>query len=156
VPLRGFSASGSLVCGLTEPTTCGNGVLDNGEEFEPAPGPFGSAPVNSNTCKFDFSRVTQLYCDGGCSKVGLLGCDQADADLLCKLKTGNSNSVASSFNVEHVRDEAGFSCPYPWYGTQVSHLSSRGVDFPMFYSETSLLESHGIGNSVTNVACTNP
>ena len=153
VPLRGFSASGSLVCGLT---TCGNGVLDKGEEFDPAPAGFGPGLVNTNTCRFDFSQVTQLYCDGACSRVGLLGCDQADADLLCKLKTGNSNSVATKFAVEPVRDEAGFTCPYPWYGTPTSPLSSRGVDSPMFYSETSLFETLGSGNSVTNVICTNP
>jgi hypothetical protein len=156
VPLRGFTASGGLVCGLTEPTTCGNGVVDNAEEFDPAPGPFRSAPVSSSTCTFDFSQVTQLYCDGACSTAGPSGCDQPDADLLCKLKTGNPNSVAVSFAVEQVRDEAGFSCPYPWYGTEIPQLRRRGVSSSVFYSDTSLLESHSMGNSVTDVVCTNP
>ena len=156
MPLRGFSAAGGLICGLTEPTTCGNGVLDNGEEFEPAPGPFGSAPVNANSCTFDFSRVTQLFCNGGCSKVGPLGCDQADADLLCKLKTGNAGSVATLWAIENVRDEAGFACPFEGLGTPVSRLSGRGVNVPVFYSESPLLESHGPGHVVTNVVCTTP
>jgi len=154
VPLRGFSASGGLICGLNAATSCGNGVLDNGEEFDPAPGPFGSAPVNASSCKFDFSRVTQLFCNGGCSKVGLLGCDQADADLLCKLKTGNAASVASLWEIENVRDEAGFACPIEGLGTPVANLRGRGVDVPVFYSESPLLESHGPGHVVTNVVCT--
>jgi hypothetical protein len=154
VPLRGFSAAGGLICGLNEPTTCGNGVLDNGEEFEPAPGPFGSAPVRANSCRFDFSRVTQLYCNSRCSVAGPAGCDQADADLLCKLKTGNQNSVATTFSIEMALSEPGFSCP--GVGTQVPNMGSRGVQGAVYYSDSSLLESHGGGFSVTNVACTNP
>src|SRR6185295_10438246 len=61
VPLRGFTASGGLVCGLTPPVTCGNGALDAGEEFDPAPAGFGPGLLNTNTCRYDFSQVTQLY-----------------------------------------------------------------------------------------------
>jgi len=151
VPLRGFSASGALVCGLTPPVTCGNGVLDADEEFEPAPGPFSSAPVNANTCRFDFSRVTQLYCNNGCSVAGPSGCDQADADLLCKLRTGSPTSVASTFSIGLTVAAPGFSCP--WYAPQLPNMVGRGVNVPMFYTEDSL-DTHGGGASVTNVVCT--
>jgi hypothetical protein len=156
VPLRGFSASGGLVCGLADPTTCGNGLLNSTEEFEPAPGPFASAPVNANTCRFDFSRVTQLFCNGGCSVSGPSGCDQADANLLCKLKTGSSTSVASSFSIELTLAAPGFTCPFEGFGTQVPNMAGRGVQVPVFYSEDSLA-AHGdspFPTSVTNVVCT--
>jgi IPT/TIG domain len=151
VPLRGFSASGGLVCGLTPAITCGNGVIDSGEEFDPAPGPFASAPVNANTCRFDFSQVTQLYCNNGCSVAGPSGCDQADADLLCKLRTGSPTSVASTFSIGLAVAAPGFSCP--GYGAQVPTMIGRGVSVPMYYTEDSL-DTHGAGPSVTNVVCT--
>ena len=149
VPLRGFSASGRLVCGLTEPTTCGNGVLDSGEEFDTAPAGFGPPLINTNTCKFDFSQVAQLYCNGRCSVAGPSGCDQEDADLLCKLKTGNPNSVAASFGLALAVGETGFTCPGS--GTQVPNLSGRGIGVRVDYGVLPVG-----GYSVTNVACTNP
>jgi hypothetical protein len=156
-PLRGFDANGGLVCGLyppAPPVTCGNGALDAGEEFEPAPGPFATAPVGANSCKYDFSHVTQLFCNGACSVAGQRGCDQADADLLCKLKTGNPASVATTFTIELARDEAGFSCP--GFGTPLSNLGGRGVTVSVFYSDSSLLPAHEGGNVVSDVVCTNP
>ena len=153
VPLRGFSSTGGLVCGLTVQTACGNNALDSGEEFDPPPGPFGSVSVNAATCRFDFSQVTQLYCNSSCSRVGPSGCDQADANLLCQLKTGNPTSVASSFSIEQALDAPGFACPLPGLGTQVN-VAARGVDVPVFYSDASLLETHGSGLAVTNVVCT--
>ena len=153
VPLRGFSSTGGLVCGLTVQTACGNGALDSGEEFDPPPGPFGSVSVNAATCRFDFSQVSQLYCNSSCSRVGPMGCDQADANLLCQLKTGNPNSVASSFSIEQALDAPGFACPLPGLGTQVN-VATRGVQVPVFYSDASLLETHGSGLAVTNVVCT--
>ena len=154
VPLRGFSASGGLVCGLAPPTSCGNGILDSGEEFEGSPGPFVSAPVSGATCRFDFSRVRQLFCNGSCSVSGERGCDQPDADLLCRLKTGNPNSMATSFSIAPALDESGFTCP--GLGTRLPDLASRGVSVGVFFSEASLLATHGAGQSVTNVACTTP
>jgi hypothetical protein len=134
--------------------TCGNGALDAGEEFDPAPAGFGPSVVNTNTCRFDFSQVTQLYCNNRCSVAGPAGCDQADADLMCKLKTGNQNSVATSFAIETALDAPGFSCP--GVGLQVPNLSGRGISVPVYYSDTSVLESHGGGFSITNVVCSNP
>jgi len=155
VPLRGFSATGGLVCGLTPPVTCGNGVLDANEEFEPSPGPFSSAPVNANTCKFDFSQVTQLYCYNGCSVAGPAGCDQADANLLCKLKTGNPGSLALSFATAPATAAPGFACAAYGYGTPVLNLTGRGITVPVAFDE-SLSDTHGAGASVTTVVCPTP
>ena len=157
VPLRGFDAAGHLVCGLNGPppvVSCGNGMLDAGEEFDPAPGPFASAPVNASSCKFDFSQAPQLYCNRACSVVGAGGCDQPDADLFCKLKTGNPASVATSFSLGLVLDAPGFTCP--GIGTQVPNLGGRGIGVAMYYSDESLLSTHGDGQAITNVVCTNP
>jgi hypothetical protein len=38
----------------------------------------------------------------------------------------------------------------------VPNLSGRGINARVYYSDTSLLESHGDGFAVTNVVCTNP
>jgi hypothetical protein len=154
ISLRGFSATGDLVCG--EPASCGNGTLENGEEFDPPSELFSPELANAKTCKFDFSRVTQLYCNATCSVSGESGCDQADADLLCKLQTGNADAVAGSFSIETALAEPGFSCPWPQYGTPVPNLASRGVRVPVYYSEAPLLATHGEGQSVTNVVCKTP
>jgi len=152
--LRGFSPTGALVCAST--STCGDGTLQTGEEFEPAPGPFSTAPVSATSCKFDFSQAPQLYCSGSCSIAGPPGCDQADADMLCKLKTGNPNSVASSFDIGLPLDAPGFACPYPGLGTLLPSMAARGVNVNVYYNDTSILLSHGGGDAVTNVVCTTP
>jgi len=156
VPLRGFSAAGALVCGLTLPVGCGDGVLQSGEEFDPPPGPFSTAPVSATSCQFDFSQVQQLYCNGTCSYGGATGCDQADADTLCKLRTGNANSVAVTFSVQQALDAPGFSCPLPQYGTLLPSMAARGVTRKVFYSDASILATHGGGDAVSNVVCTTP
>ena len=156
--LRGFSSTGALVCeGASPPaTSCGDGTIQSGEEFDPAPGPFLSAPVSAATCKFDFSNAPQLYCNGTCSYAGAIGCDQGDADVLCKLKTGNPDSVALSFVVGQPLDAPGFSCPSPGYGTLVPNTAARGVNLNVYYSDTSILSTHGGGDAVTSVVCTTP
>ena len=67
--------------------TCGDGVLDEGEEYDPAPGPYTTIVVDDETCRWDFSSVRQLYCNGSCSWAGDSDCDAADADIFCKLLT---------------------------------------------------------------------
>ena len=86
--------------------------------------------------------------------VGAGGCDQPDADLFCKLKTGSPLSVATSFSLGMVQDAAGFTCP--GIGTQAPNLGGCGNGVAMYYSDESLLSSHGDGQSITNVVCTNP
>lgn len=41
-------------------------------------------------------------------------------------------------------------------GTQVPNLGGRGIGVAMYYSDESLLSSHGDGQSITSVVCTNP
>ena len=41
-------------------------------------------------------------------------------------------------------------------GTQVPNLGGRGIGVAMYYSDESLLSSHGDGQLITNVVCTNP
>lgn len=156
VPLRGFSPTGALVCGITTPTTCGDGALQSGEELDPAPGPFSSAPVSASSCRFDFNQAPQLYCNGYCSWDGNPGCDQPDADVFCKLKTGNPNSAASSFVADTALDMPGFSCPVPELGTLVPNMTGRGVAVDVYYSDVSILSTHHGGQAITSVICTNP
>ena len=81
------------------PPGCGDGILQAGEEYDPAPGPFMNVSVDSETCRWDFSEVEQLYCYGLCSWAGPPGCDASDADVLCKLITDNPDSEAISYTV---------------------------------------------------------
>jgi hypothetical protein len=133
---------------------CGNGSLDPGEELDPPPGPFNSVSVDANSCRWDFSSVSQLYCNGTCTWAGGSSCDQADADVFCKLKTGNPSSTATSFSTGTALAEPGFSCP--GLGTNIGSLPSRGVNQSVYYQDSSILANHGPGTVVINVSCTSP
>jgi hypothetical protein len=102
----------------------------------------------------DFSNARQLYCNGGCSWAGGDGCDQADADVFCKLKTGNPRAYAASFAKRTALAEGGFACPMPGtsYGRSLGARSDFGVPDVRF-QETSILENHGPGDVVTDVVC---
>ncbi len=134
---------------------CGNNVLDPGEERDPPPGPFMSAPVDAITCKWHFENVVQLYCNGGCSWAGNTDCDQADADIFCKLKTNNAASTATSFQVVTALAQPGFACPQSVGGLNVNlgPLPLRGVNVNVWYQDSSILANHGAGNVITNVVC---
>ncbi|MEE2750699.1 MAG: MopE-related protein [Myxococcota bacterium] len=134
---------------------CGDGVLDAGEEYEPPPGPFSNASVDSQTCRWDFSGVNQLYCNGSCSWAGGSGCDQSDADILCKLVTDNENSVATSWTNTTALAESGFPCTPLGYGTTISGLD-RGVTVPVSWQDSSILGNHGAGSVIAYPVCTNP
>jgi hypothetical protein len=96
--------------------------------------------------------VPQLYCNGTCSWAGAQGCDQADADILCKLIKGSSTSTATSFQVVTALGVGGFSCPS--YGTNYGAMPEYGVSANVWYQGTSILANHGSGSVVTNVVCT--
>jgi len=149
--VRGFDANGQPVCG----PTCGDGVLEGAEEFEGGAGPFSTAPVSDQTCKFDFSNVTQLFCNSACSWGGLSSCDAADATMLCRLKTGNPNAFALSYQVRTALAEPGFACAPQGLGQVVPNMAGRtpGLGFPVRYDNTSLLTTHGAGLVVANVVC---
>jgi hypothetical protein len=58
--------------------------------------------------------VLQWYCNGSCSpigpEVGFKHCDEADADLFCKVLTGNPDATATSWEKSVATADAGFCC----------------------------------------------
>jgi hypothetical protein len=135
---------------------CGDGILKAGEERDPPPGPFSSAPVDSATCRWHFENVPQLYCNGSCSWAGGSGCDQADADIFCKLRTGNPNSTATTYDTATALPLPGFSCAPKSFGTHIGTLPLRGVFVNVAYQDSSILANHGPGIVIVNPECTNP
>jgi hypothetical protein len=137
------------------PPGCGDGILQEGEEYEPAPGPFLEISVDPDTCRWDFSMVEQLYCNGECSWAGDVGCDQADADMLCKLITDNPESVALSYFVVEPWDGPGFGSPTCDMGTRID-VVGRGV-IDVSWMDVSLDSHFGAGGDVVAFPdCTDP
>jgi len=132
--------------------SCGDSVLDEGEERDPPVSPFSSVDVDPITCRWDFSEVEQLFCASGCSWAGGFGCDSADADVFCKLRTGNPDSVAEGYTISSTLSAPGFPCPsgYPTVYTD------RGVDGTVYYTDLNLLTTHGVGDVITDPICTDP
>jgi cysteine-rich repeat protein len=140
--------------------SCGDGQLNlaAGEEADPAPGPSRAVPVNDQTCRFDFSGINQLFCAGTCGTWGGgNGCQQADADAFCKLKTGDPISVATSFTVGNATATPGICCPSVDPATTgctpLGTFDDRGVALLVSVHETSLSSTHGPGQVITNVIC---
>ena len=137
-------------------SSCGDGVIDSadGEEYEPPPGPFTSVEVDSGTCRWDFSEVTQLYCNGSCSWAGGSDCDQSDADILCQLIMDNADSTATSWTSTTALSEPGFPCTPLGYGTTIN--TDRGVSVTVSYQDSSIQANHGSGNVIAYPVCTDP
>jgi len=135
---------------------CGNNVVDFGERCDGAAGvPAGgqitcNASNAVNACKWNFANVTQLYCNGSCSWGGAQGCDQADADIFCKLKTGRANAVATAFTTATALAQPGFSCPN--LGTNLGVVWEYGAG-TVWYQGTSILANHGGGTVINSVTC---
>jgi hypothetical protein len=131
---------------------CGDSVVQSGNEHcDVGLGdPFTGVGCGA-TCLYDFSAVTQLYCNGTCTWAGASGCDQADADIYCRLVTGNPASTAQTFSVVAALAQPGFSCPS--YGTNIGPLPEFGVNVNVWYQGTSLHANHGSGSVVANIAC---
>ena len=145
----------SAACKLEVQSKCGNGVVDPGERCDTnLPPPFTGVGCKPQSCFYDFSAVPQLYCNGVCTWAGADDCDQADADIYCKLKTGNPNSTASVFQVVTALDTFGFACPF--LGTSLGALPEFGVNNDVKYQGTSILANHGAGHVVANATCTTP
>lgn len=137
---------------------CGDGQLDPSEDLDPPVSPSEWVPVNAQTCRFDFSRIQQLSCAGTCGTWGGgSGCQQADADAFCKLKTGNPNSHAIRFYLGIATAEPGICCPSvdaSMFGcTPLRQFDNRGVPLLVAVHEANLLSTHGPGKVITSVMC---
>jgi len=142
---------------------CGNRVLEPGEEADPPPGPLMIVPLDQRTCRYDFSRINQWYCNGSCGNWGGGNdCDQGDADAFCKLKTDNPRSTALSFTIVNALQEPGVCCPPPSFPpsalgcTSLGTLASRGVNINVSVHPTNLFSTHQGGKVVTNLVCSDP
>jgi len=135
-------------------TSCGDSVLDVGEEYDPPPGPFSAVEVDEDTCRWDFSAVSQLYCNGSCSWAGGSGCDQADADILCVLITDNEYSEATSWTNTTALDQPGFPCTPMGYATSIN--VDRGLSVGVSWQDSSILANHGAGSVIAYPVCTDP
>jgi hypothetical protein len=133
---------------------CGDGNIDPGEEWDPAPGPYTHAPVDASTCRYDFSGIAQLYCNGVCDYGGAPGCDQADADVMCKLITDNPDAEASSYTVTSALSEPGFSGIRCGLGDSIE--VDRGLDTIVGFQDFSVFATHGDGDVVAWPVCTEP
>jgi hypothetical protein len=149
----GTEGEASIVT-IEAPPGCGDGTLDPGEELDPAPGPFDHAPVSEETCRYDFTGINQLYCQGFCDYGGAVGCDDADADILCKLITDNPDSEAISYTITAALAAPGFS------GVRCGHeeeiVVDRGLETEVGFQDWSLLATHGAGDVVAFPVCTAP
>ena len=136
------------------PPGCGDGILQAGEEYDPAPGPFMNVSVDSETCRWDFSEVEQLYCYGLCSWAGPPGCDASDADVLCKLITDNPDSEAISYTVTAPLSAPGFPGIYCGFGDLI--YTDRGVPDVGWMDESMAAHHGGGGEVVAFPDCTDP
>lgn len=142
---------------------CGDNVLQPTEEKDPPQSTSTTVPLDAQTCRYDFSAVTQLYCAGTCGNWGGGNdCQQADADVLCKLKMDNPNSTALTFQVAGTAAAPGICCPPPTIPpgglgcVSLGVLTSRGVALNISVHDGNMASSHGGGTVVTNVTCTDP
>ena len=156
-------------------SSCGNGIIDPGERCDgntglPSPLVHCYPDGTPHACSWDFSEVDQLYCNGTCSWGGADGCDQEDADIFCKLTTGNPRAYAVSFQVVAPKEKGGFPCltevsrdrdtenengkhPKLQYGKSLGPLPEYGVAHDVPFQSDSLLHNHGGGIVVTDVVC---
>ncbi|MCG8417142.1 MAG: hypothetical protein MJE77_04260 [Proteobacteria bacterium] len=136
--------------------SCGDGVLDTGEEVDPPTSPSTTVVVDPATCRYDFSAITQLYCNSTCGQpwnAGSDGCKRSSADALCRLMTGNPSSTATSYNVEAVLAKPGICCPEetpPATCIHLGNMAHRGVDVDVSVEDKNLLAAQ-IGGVVVTV-----
>jgi hypothetical protein len=113
-------------------------------------GAYGNTAWATPLC--EWIDVAQLVCEGPCSWAGDAGCDQMDADILCKLKTCNPESIALSYEVLPQLPGAGFSCPDT--GQNFGPQPEYGVDMDVWYADPLPdVKPEENGSVVTNVVC---
>jgi hypothetical protein len=148
---RGTHYDGEL---CTKPL-CGNGTLEPGEETDSIADGTKEVPVDRVTCRFDFSRITQWFCDSTCGLWGdgKAGCQQADADAFCRLKMDDFRATARSFDIKNTTTDPGVCCPNAnRVCTGLANFGNRGVDVNVF-STDDLASTYGEKMSITNLVC---
>jgi len=158
---------------------CGDGMVQKNNPNKPKGFEFcdGNMPYPGvachDDCLYDFSAAPQMFCSATCSWAGPSGCDQADADVFCKLKTGWTGSKATEFKTGAPTDSGGFPCankalgitlngtdPRIWLGPLIEYGLSPTLDVP--YQLTKIKTSHSpygpnpviLGDS--SLKCTTP
>ena len=116
-PVTTTTASATSATASTTSTSTGTSASTTG--------PACSGPCNpddppeglscTESCEYDFSEVPQWFCGGSCTAIGgAVGgdtCDHPDADMFCKLRTGNPRATAGVWWTETItQPEAGFCC----------------------------------------------
>jgi cysteine-rich repeat protein len=138
---------------------CGDGKVN--KLYEHCDGPTGISGVGcTKTCRYDFSAVPQMSCNLSCSWGGAAGCDQADADIFCKLRTGNKLSKATKFSLGAPTDLGGFPCSDPGVffpedlRINLGPLPEFGVSKDVRYQPTKIKSTHGLVNVITATGLT--
>ena len=92
---------------------CGDGKVqpNEGEQCDQNVGLKPGLKCN-DACQYKVIAF-QLYCEGTCSWGGPSGCDQADANTLCQLRTGNPGVIAANFTVGYTEDKETIGCSKP-------------------------------------------
>ncbi len=132
---------------------CGDGKTQ--KLWEHCDGATGVAGLNcTKGCRYDFSTVSQMSCNLSCTWGAAAGCGQDDADIFCKLRTGNSNSKATKFALALPTDLGGFPCADPKVffpedlRVNLGPLPEFGVPKDVRFQATKIKSTHG---SMVNV-----
>jgi cysteine-rich repeat protein len=127
---------------------CGDNKVQ--ELYEHCDGPTNIAGVGcGKTCRYNFSTVPQLSCNLTCSWAGANGCDQADADVFCKLRTGKPQAKATKWDLALPTDLGGFACADPNVffpddmRINLGPLPEFGVLKDVRYQPTKIKSTHG-------------
>lgn len=124
---------------------CGDLAVDGCEDADP-PASFTNL-MNDGMCHYEMAEMPQLFCNGACSWAGPADCDQADADIFCKLKTCDPTAKATYFDVITALPTYGFACSEIG-GVSLGVLSNRGVSVDVRYSDGNILATHGAGDVI--------
>jgi hypothetical protein len=114
--------------------------------------PPADTPLAIATSGMDPRDARQLYCNGTCSWAGPQNCDQADADVFCKLKMRNVNAHALRFRVGLPLAEGGYACAEAPWGHSIGRFTAAGINDVRF-EDNDVLKTHGAGQVVYDVEC---
>ena len=115
----------------------------------------GSLAVAVSVPTIELRDARQLYCNGTCSWGGPDGCDQADADVFCKLKTRSANAYAIRYKKgARPLEEGGYACSMPntQWGHPIGSWPAAGIR-EIRFQETNIRTNHGDGEVVYDVEC---